>query len=89
MDKLELKDTIDLMNSKDYKDRFKAEYLQTQIRYNKLETMLIKLEAGTLGFTPDCSIETLWDQKYHMAEYLRVLRIRAEIECIDLSFVIA
>ena len=29
----ELKDTIELMNSADYKDRFKAEYLQIKIRY--------------------------------------------------------
>ena len=33
---MELKDTIDLMTSDDYKDRFKAEYYQTKIRYNKL-----------------------------------------------------
>lgn len=29
----ELKDTIELMNSSDYKDRFKAEYYQLKIRY--------------------------------------------------------
>jgi hypothetical protein len=28
----ELKDTIELMNSSDYKDRFKAEYYQLKIR---------------------------------------------------------
>lgn len=28
----ELKDTIELMNSSDYKDRFKAEYYQLEIR---------------------------------------------------------
>ena len=33
---MELKDTIDLMTSEDYKDRFKAEYYQTKIRYDKL-----------------------------------------------------
>ena len=27
---MELKDTIDLMTSEDYKDRFKAEYYQTK-----------------------------------------------------------
>lgn len=32
----ELKDTIELMNSSDYKDRFKAEYYQLKIRYTKL-----------------------------------------------------
>ena len=44
---MELKDTIKLMNSDDYKDRFKAEYYQTKIRYDKLHQMLIKNEAGT------------------------------------------
>ena len=29
---MELKDTIELMNSSDYKERFKAEYWQTKIR---------------------------------------------------------
>ena len=32
---MELKDTIELMNSADYKERFKAEYFQTKIRYEK------------------------------------------------------
>ena len=31
-----LDDTIILMSSSDYKDRFKAEYWQTKIRYEKL-----------------------------------------------------
>lgn len=33
---MELKDTIDFMLSDDYKDRLKAEYLQLQIRVNKI-----------------------------------------------------
>jgi len=45
---MELKETIDLMNSDDYKERFKAEYLQVKIRYEKLRKMLVKLDAGTL-----------------------------------------
>ena len=51
---MELKDTVELMNSSDYKDRFKAEYWQTKIRYEKLRKMLIKWDAGTLEFTPTC-----------------------------------
>ena len=34
-----LSDTFDLMCSKDYKDRFRAEYYQTKIRYEKLHKM--------------------------------------------------
>lgn len=36
----ELKETMELMNSADYKDRFKAEYYQVAIRYQKLSAML-------------------------------------------------
>lgn len=77
--------TVDLMSSEDYKDRFKAEYFQTSIRYYKLYRTLIKMEAGTLDFTPSCPKEILEDQLYYMNEYLRVLRIRAEVEGIDLA----
>ena len=50
-----LEETISLMNSEDYKDRFKAEYYQTKIRYEKLHKLLVKHVAGTLNFTPTCS----------------------------------
>lgn len=81
---MELKDTIDLMNSEDYKDRFKAEYYQTKIRYNKLHSMIIKYEAGNLDFEPKCSIELLKEQASFMGNYLYKLEVRAEIENIEL-----
>lgn len=80
----ELKDTIELMNSSDYKDRFKAEYYQAKIRYTKLHTMLVKLEAGTLAFTPSSSKVILLEQQRYMSEYLRCLEVRAEFEGIEL-----
>lgn len=49
----ELKDTIEGMTSQDYKERFKAEYQQVKIRYDKLDAMTVKYEAGTLPFTPN------------------------------------
>lgn len=82
---MELKDTVDLMNSEDYNDRLKAEYLQTKIRYNKLHKMLVKRAAGTLDFEPKCSVELLVEQKRYMGEYLRVLETRAEIEGVSLE----
>lgn len=81
---MELKDTIELMNSDDFKDRFVAEYRQTKIRYDKLHKMLIKYEAGTLNFEPKCSLELLTEQAKHMGLYLKCLEIRAEIEGIEL-----
>lgn len=82
---MELKDTVDLMNSEDYNDRLKAEYFQTKIRYGKLHKMLVKRAAGTLDFEPKSSVALLTEQKRYMGEYLRVLETRAEIEGIDLS----
>ena len=41
---MELRDTVDMMNSEDYKERFKAEYYQTVIRYGKLKNMLDRWE---------------------------------------------
>lgn len=82
---MELNDTIALMQSDDYKDRFKAEYFQTKIRYDKLHKMLIKLDAGTLDFKPTCSKIVLLEQKRRMGEYIRSLQLRAEIEGINLD----
>lgn len=77
---MELNDTIELMNSRDFKDRMRAEYWQTRIRYDKLYAMIIKLEAGKLDFQPNCSLDILNRQAAHMGSYLKDLEIRAEIE---------
>ena len=82
---MELKDTIQLMQSEDYKDRFKAEYYQVKIRVQKLNDMLVKYDAGTLGFNPECSLRLLKDQLGIMRDYQYALEVRAEIEGIDLS----
>lgn len=82
--KLELKDTANAMCSEDYKERFRAEYFQTKIRYDKLHNMCVKYEAGTLDFTPSCELDLLKEQKAAMGKYLNCLEIRAEIEGISL-----
>lgn len=82
---MELNNTVKMMNSADYKERFKAEYLQTKIRYDKLHKMVIKYEAKTLNFQPSCSIDLLKEQKKHMGNYLYCLEVRAEIEGISLE----
>ena len=81
---MELKDTINLMLSADYEDRFKAEYYQTKNRYDKLHIMIVKYEAGTIDFTPDCPINLLKDQAKYMGMYLYQLEVRAQIEGITL-----
>ena len=81
---MELKDTIEMMTSEDFKERFKAEYYQTKIRYEKLHKMVVKAEAGTLNFEPKCPLELFKEQKKYMGNYLYTLEVRAEIEGIDL-----
>lgn len=84
LDEITLHDTIELMESSDYRARFVAEYMQTKIRYNNLHKMCVKYEAGTLNFEPKCSIVVLNNQKSFMGNYLKQLEIRAEIEGIKL-----
>ncbi len=81
---MELKDTMELMVSENYKDRFKAEYYQAKLRYDKLHKMLIKYEAETLDFELSCPLEILEKQACYMGNYLKTLEIRAEIEKIEL-----
>ncbi len=82
---MELKDTIELMQSSDYKDRFRAEYLQVVIRVRKLQAMLDKWEDGSLNFKPTCPKAVLYAQLSNMQCYRDVLRRRADLEGIDLS----
>jgi hypothetical protein len=81
---VELKETVELMNSSDYKDRFKAEYYQLKIRYDKLHTMCEKWDKGELDFTPTCPRTLYARQLNAMVFYLKVLEERAKIEQVKL-----
>ena len=81
---MELKDTIEFMNSSDYKERFIAEYLQLKIRISGLATMLEKYKNGKLNFTPTCSYNLLHSQLVFMGAYLETLEKRAKLEGIEL-----
>ena len=65
--------------------RMVDEYRQTKDRYEKLHKMIVKYDAGTLDFTPQCPIGLLREQKSHMGQYLYTLEVRAEIEGVDLG----
>ena len=82
---MELKDTIALMTSDDYRERFKAEYLQLKIRHKKLCAIMDKWSAGTLPFTPACPYGLLLEQSLYMEQLLYVLKRRARLEGIDLE----
>ncbi len=81
---MELKDTIELMQSEDYKERFKAEFYQVRTRREKLITILDKWNKGELGLEPKCSFEMLCIQRDIMMAYISLLRERAKIEGIQL-----
>lgn len=81
---MQLSDTVAMMGSEDYKERFKAEYYQLKIRYHKLHKMVVQYEAGTLSFTPNCPIDLLKRQKAAMGQYLYAMEVRAEIEGVQL-----
>lgn len=80
----ELKETSALMESPDYKDRFRAEYYQVAIRHEKLKAMLDKWDKGELSFTPTCSRATYDFQMRAMEDYIAILAERADIEHIEL-----
>lgn len=82
---IELRDTVDMMNSADYKERFKAEYHQLLIRSRKLSDMIEKYKAGTLDFTPTCPLELLEAQLEFMTGYLGTLQVRAVLEGVALE----
>ena len=84
---MKLSDTVEMMNSTDYKERFKAEYNQLAIRYKGLKTMLDKWDNGTLQFEPTCPRSTYNMQIKAMTDYLAVLEARAVMENIVLDIV--
>lgn len=77
-------DTIPLMQSKEYKDRSKAEYYQLKIRHDSLQALLVKYKEGTLGFTPNCPYDLLHEQLVYMKGYLSILEARIKLGDFDL-----
>lgn len=81
----DLVDTVEAMKSPDYKERFIAEYMQTRIRYRKLNDMVIKWDKGELNFMPTCP-RALYDKQLKaMKDYLDILEIRASLEKVYLG----
>lgn len=83
---MELKDTVQMMASSDYKERFRGEYFQLKIRYEKLREMCNQWDMHKLDFKPACPRITYDHQLKAMDDYMEILRIRAAIENISLEF---
>lgn len=93
----EFLDTIEGMRSYNYRARFRAEYVQTKIRYERLKAFCDKIEAAMCCGDPfndkkvdmpkhDCPYELLRSQQRAMGEYLHFLELRAVIENVDIAF---
>ena len=79
----DLKETISLMTSDDYKERFLAEYYQLETRYLKLRKMYENWD--NLPFTPTCPKSCYEKQLDAMFNYLVILVSRALQEEIKLD----
>lgn len=73
---MDLLDTIQMMKSDDYKERFKAEYYQLKIRLEKLNAMIIR-KAVNPEVAPGTSYLMLKQQAIIMEAYLKCLEDRA------------
>lgn len=76
---MELKDTVDLMLSDDWKDRLKAEYMQSVIRMNRLQAAIASGMAG------DFEKHALLEQLSAMKAYTGTLAGRCLRAGIDTS----
>lgn len=75
----DLKDTISLMTSDDYKDRLLAEYWQLKIRHQKLQVAIAR-KSQRLDRDTKTPIDALQAQSHVMERYLNLLRLRAREE---------
>lgn len=83
-----LSNTVKMMCSDDYKERFRAEYAQLVNRYCGLRRMLKKWDDGKLNFEPTCPRSTYNMQIKSTTDYMAVLEARAVMENIELEDVI-
>ena len=82
----DLSSTNKLMASEDYKERFLAEYIQLETRYEALMNIIWKYDHGEkLGFELDTPMHLLKKQAKAMYEYISALNERARFEDINIS----
>ena len=82
---MELLETVKMMESEDYRERFRAEYFQLKIRMEKLGDLLNKYRTNALTFAPKCDYELLFSQYIFMKHYKDILEERAKIEEVNLE----
>ena len=85
MSGLTMKEIFMLLISSNYSDRAAGEYWLVKDKYEALHRMIVKREAGTLDFEPNCPMEQWKAQAAVMGEYLHQLELKAEYEGCDLT----
>ena len=81
---MKLVETVNLMCSHDFKDRFTAEYVQLVIRLSKLNNVLNNT-SDTHFEVDDITRDLMLKQRDAMESYKLCLEKRADIAGIDLS----
>ena len=74
-----------LIEMAQFKDDFKAEYLQVKSIKAQIHKLIVKIQAGTAEVKPASPMELLKHQEDVLNEYLLTLELRAEIEKIELD----
>lgn len=82
---MQLRETVEMMNSADYKERFKAEYYQLKARVCGLSNMISAWDNDKLTFEPTCPRSTYDLQLRVMRDYMTILEMRAVMEHIELD----
>lgn len=80
---MELKDTIDMMCSDKYEERFIAEYYQLKLRIEDLNRLLIECKEDKSTDGINFKYNLLSKQLSHMQKYAILMEARADFEDID------
>ena len=81
---MKLVETVNLMCSRDFKDRFIAEYVQLVIRLSKLNDVLSN-KSDIRFVADDTTMSLMLKQRDAMESYKECIEKRADIAGIDLS----
>lgn len=82
---MKLNESVEMINSENYQEGFKAEYYQLTNRICELQNMLAAWDNDKLTFEPTCPRSTYDLQLKAMMEYKALLEMRAVMENIHID----
>lgn len=82
---MKLNESVEMINSENYQEGFKAEYYQLTNRICELQNMLAAWDNDKLTFEPLCPRSTYEMQLRSMQDYRALLEMRSVMEniCLD------